>query len=150
MTSTRKLQNLVNRLARQETQLAALRKRLNARLGRLERRREELRTELQAVETEIAVVAPGEKPEPAPLAANGRRKRGRRSRTTPSLRSILLDLFKKNGRTLSVSELVDQVRKAGYRSQSKDIKNLLWVSLGRMPELERDPKGGYRLKKRKA
>lgn len=154
MIPARMLRNLVKRVARQELQLNALKKKLTARLLRLNRRREELRSELQQVESEIAAVTPPEISEAAPSAAvSRRRKAGRRAAGKPkatSLRATLVDVFRKNGRTLTVSELVDQVRKTGYRSTSKDFKNLLWVSLGKIPELERDPKGGYRLRKGKA
>lgn len=66
------------------------------------------------------------------------------------LREILLDLFKKSGRTMSVTELAEQALEAGYQTRSKNLKDVLWVALGKMPEIERDPKGGYRLRRGKA
>jgi hypothetical protein len=75
----------------------------------------------------------------APQARNGQ----------PSLRSVLLDILKKAGRTLSAQELADRAQQAGYRSQSKDFKSVIWVAVRNMPEVEHDPLGGYRLKKGK-
>jgi hypothetical protein len=64
----------------------------------------------------------------------------------PTLRSVLLGLLQKAGRSMSVTELAEQAQKAGYQSKSKDFRNVIWVALGNMPEAERDPRGGYRLK----
>jgi hypothetical protein len=36
----------------------------------------------------------------------------------------------------------------GYESQSKDFTNLIWVTLGRMDNVENTKGQGYRLKKR--
>jgi hypothetical protein len=63
-----------------------------------------------------------------------------------SLRTVLLDVLAAAGRTLTVQELAARVRKAGYRSKSMHFKNVLWAGLGQMPEVERDPAGGYRIK----
>jgi hypothetical protein len=76
---------------------------------------------------------------PAPQTRNGQ----------PSLRSVLLGILKKVGRTLSAQELADQAKAAGYRSTSKDLRSVVWVTMRNMPEAEHDPKGGYRLKKGK-
>jgi hypothetical protein len=66
----------------------------------------------------------------------------------PSLRRVVLDVLTTAGRTLQVQELAARVKKTGYRSKSKEFKNVLWTGLGQMPEVERDPAGGYRLKKK--
>jgi hypothetical protein len=66
----------------------------------------------------------------------------------PSLRSVVVDVLAAAGRALHVQELAARVKKAGYRSKSKVFKNVLWAGLGQMPEVERDPAGGYRLKKK--
>jgi len=87
-----------------------------------------------------ATAASAARPRPAPTTGT---RRGQ-----PSLRSVLFDIMKKEGRTLSAQELAVLAKRAGYKSQSRDFKNVIWVALGNMPEAERDPRGGYRLKKR--
>lgn len=67
----------------------------------------------------------------------------------PTLKAVLLDLLKRSGRTMSAQELADQAKKAGYESKSKSFVNVVWVAVGKMPEVVRDPKGGYRLRKGK-
>ena len=47
------------RIAKRETELATLRRRLEARLSRLNNRREQLRSDLRSVETEIELVGSG-------------------------------------------------------------------------------------------
>jgi hypothetical protein len=256
--ATQPLQDLAHRIARQEATLAKLRRRLDSRLADLNRRREDLRARLRAVEAEIAAASPNgqaaEQPTPVqappaqaathsakrrarsgstlaefliglvsegngepvpvatlkaetvrrrfptsssnipalvetrawdlarrgllrrdpatggfllpearnggtatatttrkrPAASKQARKGGPQARNgQPSLRSVLLDILKKAGRTLSAQELADQAQQAGYRSQSKDFKSVIWVAVRNMPEVEHDPEGGYRLKKRK-
>jgi hypothetical protein len=260
-TTTAQLQELARRIAQQEAALAKLRGRLDARLGKLHRRREDLRAKLRDVEAEIEAASPADRPteqitpmptdtpkaetppaqrrarsgstlpqllielvregngRPVPIAVlkaetvrrgfpstssdipamvqaraselvrrgllrrdrarrgyllpketNGseepaskhraRRKtvrkptaQARSSRGTgtgtgqPSLRSVLVSILKKTGRTMSVEELANQAQRAGYRSRSKAFKNVIWVTVSNMPEIEHDPKGGYRLKK---
>jgi hypothetical protein len=65
------------------------------------------------------------------------------------LRMVLLDVLRQAGRTLTAEELVAGARRAGYRSTSKNFKDVVWAAMGKLPEVERDPSGGYRLKKRK-
>jgi hypothetical protein len=72
--------------------------------------------------------APPQTTAPSAAAAGG--KAGQ-----PSLRSVLLGLLQKAGRTLLVRELAEQARQIGYRSKSKDFHNRIWVALGHMPEV---------------
>jgi hypothetical protein len=255
-TATTKLPELARQIARHESKLARLRHKLDSRLANLNRRREDLRSELRSVETEIEAVAqsgpqneqtaaaPTPEPvrkrgrkrsgasladflvalvregkgKPVPMATlkeqtvsrrfpttstnlpgmvekraselvqggrlrrdsstggylvsetrngqgvaspktsatPGRKKSSAQSKSSPTtgarrgrtpLRSVLLDLMKKSGRTMSAQELATQARQTGYRSKSRDFKNVVWVVLGDMPEVEHDPTGGYRLKK---
>jgi hypothetical protein len=67
----------------------------------------------------------------------------------PSLRAVLLEVLKQAGRTLSAEELAVRAQQSGYPSSHKPLKELIWRIMGRIPEAEHDPKGGYRLKKRK-
>ena len=73
----------------------------------------------------------------------------------------LLEIGDKIGVTLQVElwgfsrslnrlgESVERVTQSGYESKSKDLKNVIWVSLGKLATVDRVPGEGYRLKKRK-
>ncbi len=215
-------EDLVRRIAEQETGLAALRRELEGRLQELNRRREALRSELGRVEAEIETVRRSNVLAPdggrtalsallprlvaeangRPVTArelaervrqlgfatasknfgkvvenrayelvkkgvlvkakggagfllsrpvNGHARNGNGhagARTSqPPLRQVLAELLRKSGRTMAVGELAQQALAAGYRTRSGNFKNVIWVELGKMLEVERDPKGGYRLKK---
>jgi hypothetical protein len=269
-TTTPKLSDLSQRIARQEAQLASLRQQLDTHLADLNRRREALRLELRAVEAELAAVSssgpPQQKPAPAPKKAtkpvvslpaqptkssspslpefllqivreakgqpvtlaylqqetvrrrfptkslhvpemvgarvsdmvkqgrlrrdprtggllvvasqNGnsasgpptapprmradRRPKPKPAKSSPttqspagiggnqlSLRAVLVGILKNAGRTLSAEELAARAKQAGYPSSHKPLKELIWRTMGRIPEVEHDPRGGYRLKKPK-
>lgn len=50
---------------------------------------------------------------------------------------------------LSVQELADQVLASGYRTNSKNFKEVIWGGLSKMPNVENVPGKGYRLKTNK-
>jgi hypothetical protein len=64
----------------------------------------------------------------------------------PTLRDVLTLILGKSRRLLSASELAQQVLATGYKSESKDFTNVIWVGLGKMDNVERVPGKGYRLK----
>jgi hypothetical protein len=86
-----------------------------------------------------AKTAPSSKGSSSPGAAGA---------SQPPLRAVVLAVLKKAGRTLSVQEIVEGVQQAGYQSSSKSLKDLIWAHTGKYSEVERDPKGGYRLTKK--
>jgi uncharacterized protein YhaN len=66
-----------------------------------------------------------------------------------SLHEVLTHVLAKSSRPLSAQELAEGVTQSGYESKSKDLKNVIWVSIGKMTTVERVPGKGYRLKKGK-
>jgi uncharacterized protein YhaN len=66
-----------------------------------------------------------------------------------SLHEVLTHLLAKSSKPLTAQELADGVTQCGYESKSKDLKNVIWVSLGKLATVERIPGEGYRLKKGK-
>ena len=64
-----------------------------------------------------------------------------------SLHEVLTHILAKSSRPLSAQELAEAVTQSGYKSKSKDLKNVIWVSIGKMTTVERVPGEGYRLKK---
>jgi hypothetical protein len=65
----------------------------------------------------------------------------------PPLREVLTQVLSKSRKPLSGSELAEQVLATGYHTDSKDFLNVIWVGLGKMPNVERLPGKGYRIKK---
>jgi hypothetical protein len=100
-----------------------------------------------ATKSAATTLSPAAKAVPRPRMSAAPRAGGRKEQ--PALRSMLLNVLRKAGRTLSAQEMADAVQKAGYKSQSKDFRNVVWAAMGNMPEAERDPRGGYRLRKGK-
>jgi hypothetical protein len=66
-----------------------------------------------------------------------------------SLLEVLAHVMSKSSRPLSAQELADKVLAKGYESKSKDLKNVIWVSIKKLPGVENIPGEGYRLKKGK-
>jgi hypothetical protein len=77
---------------------------------------------------------------PAKPAAAGRQQ--------PSLRVILTDLLARSKGPVAVRDLAEQAKARGYRSKSKSFKDVIWVMLRQMDNVENVPGRGYRLKKR--
>jgi hypothetical protein len=86
----------------------------------------------------------GGKKAPSPKTARNGAADGKK----PSLRTVLTELLAKRQEPVAVSELAAQAKAQGYRSQSKNFKNVLWVALRQMDNVENVPGRGYRLKKR--
>jgi uncharacterized protein YhaN len=66
-----------------------------------------------------------------------------------SLHEVLTHVLAKSSRPLTAQELADGVTQSGYESKSKDLKNVIWVSIGKLANVERLPGQGYQLKKGK-
>ena len=64
----------------------------------------------------------------------------------PSLRQVLTDVLTNSRKPLSTRELTDQILATGYHSTSKNFLNVVSVQLSKMPNVERLPDKGYRLK----
>jgi hypothetical protein len=74
---------------------------------------------------------------------------GAKKRTgQPPLRDVLTSVLQKSKRPLSGGELAQLARQAGYRSRSDDFRQVVWVMLAKMEDVEHLPGQGYRLKKR--
>jgi hypothetical protein len=81
-----------------------------------------------------------------------RRRAARRAsadgRTQASLQSVLTDLLSRSPEPLPARELAAQVQAHGYVTRSRNFTNVLWVTLGKMDNVENVPGKGYRLKRR--
>jgi hypothetical protein len=70
--------------------------------------------------------------------------------TQGSLKQMLEQVLARSKEPLTGSQLADLVLKAGYRTTSKRFKDVVWVILSQMKNVENVRGQGYRLKKRKA
>ena len=66
----------------------------------------------------------------------------------PSLKSLLTDLLAKSRRRMTGRELAEQALAQGYTTKSKKFLDVIWVTLGKMDNVDNTPGKGYRLKKR--
>jgi hypothetical protein len=85
-------------------------------------------------------------PKPGQATAAPARRTGRVDQ--PSLREVLLSLLGKSRRPLSARELGQQVLASGYQTRSNDFTNVVWVALGKLPNVQNLPGKGWRLKRR--
>ena len=69
--------------------------------------------------------------------------------TWRSLHEVLTHVLTTSSRPLSAQELAEGVIRSGYKSKSKDLKNVIWGCIGQMANVERIPGEGYQLKKGK-
>jgi hypothetical protein len=66
-----------------------------------------------------------------------------------SLKALLAQVLAKSSRPLSATELAQRVLATGYQTKSKDFKNVIWVGIGNIDNVELVPGKGYRLRKGK-
>lgn len=122
--------------------------RRQANADRLESRRATLTEELAAIDAEIAAVegSPGSR-RSAAGPRHVRRSAAARTRSANQepLNVILHNLLK--GRTMSVSEAVEAVQKAGYRSNAANFHSVVNLTLLKRKDLfKRVERGRYRAK----
>ncbi len=68
-----------------------------------------------------------------------RRRMGRpRLSNVAPLRTVVLEVLKKNKKGLVLSELTTKVIEAGYKSQSANFQNVIYQCLYYTPEIEQD------------
>jgi len=66
----------------------------------------------------------------------------------PPLREVLTKILEQCQEPIGGGELAQKVLTTGYKSKSKSFKDVVWVNLGNMKNVEHVPGKGYRLKKR--
>lgn len=135
-------------------------------VGRLERERQRLTAKLREIEQQIADLAPGTPPSagggsaaagPAPARAKRGRpvgrpagrpagRRGGGERTRPVNDMPLVPALKKllSGRTLRVKDIVVEVQKAGYKTNSPNFRTIVNQTLVKYPKVfKRAGRGKY-------
>jgi hypothetical protein len=112
---------LAQRISQQEAELSRLRQEFEARqaqLAELTRRKKDLQTQLEQVETQLQVLGqsagPAETPAPAGQPADGL-----------SLPQLLVSILQKNPRSVPIKELVREVERRQYVTRSGNLRKLV-------------------------
>jgi hypothetical protein len=93
----------------------------------------------------------------APITGNGKpmkssagkpNQRAGAAKQAP-LREVITQILKKSSKPMTGAELASQALRAGYRTTSKRFKEVVWVSLNHMENVEHVRDQGYRLKRAK-
>jgi hypothetical protein len=66
----------------------------------------------------------------------------------PPLREVLTKILEQCKEPIGGGELAEKALATGYKSASKSFRDVVWVNLGQMKNVEHIPGKGYRLKKR--
>lgn len=120
---------LHSELRKRETRLAALHRRRRSILGGLTR----VESKIQALGGELDVAG-----------AVSARKGRTRARNDASLGSYLLKVLQ--GKTLSVSDAMAAVQRAGYRTTSRHFRTMVTIALGKTKGIKRVARGQYTAK----
>jgi hypothetical protein len=146
--ATALLEDLAQRISRQESELQALRRELETRrrqLTNLTQRKQELLSQLRQIDEEIGTLAGGSKPgklrsarsqngtPPAngtkvpvrqvviPRRASSPKAVRAQTKQTPSLPNLLLAILTEAARPMTVSELAKEAKRRGFRTKSKNF-----------------------------
>ncbi len=98
----------------------------------LKRKRDKLTAQLQEVEEQIASLE----------GTMSVERRGVRAKNEKSLNEHVQDALKKTKKGLTLSELSDAVKSAGYQSNSRNFKNVLYQNLYNATNISRDANSG--------
>lgn len=128
-------------------ELESILKEQKTRLDSLKKKQRDLEKDLDSVNREISA-----------LEGNGSRRRGRpagstrtvprrRAKNAKPLKGYVIDVLNANKKGLTLQEISDKVKAAGYKSKSKSFKNVLYQCLYHNREFMHDSDAGiYKLK----
>lgn len=129
----------------QVTSIADLEKAIDEKknqLMALVKRRDQLQKELEDIDDEIQAAANLD----SPLGRGGRRRR--RVKNDMSLRKVVVDILGKNKKGFTLADLATKVSETGYKSASRNFRNVLYQCLYNTESIVHDEASGcYRLKK---
>jgi len=132
----------------EDMSLAELERVVNNKKSLLERslkRREQLKKELDDAERQIRVL---ERRPGYSTAMLRRRPSGPRVKNEKSLHTVVTEVLTKNKKGLSLADLHDRVLETGYKTASKNFKNVLYQCLYNSKHFTHDASTGrYKLTK---
>lgn len=120
------------------------------RLGQLQKRRQQVAKELDAIDREIhdleggGTGRSGKKATEKKAPKRGRRRR--RPKNTKPLQDYIVEVLQKNPKGLRVREIADAVVKAGYKTNSDNFYNIVAGAL-KDKQFKRLSRGVYGVKK---
>ena len=134
---TLSLDAIQQRIAQRDAELQRLRRDLEIRRSQLQaltQRKEELQAKLRQIDAEMTAVATGtkrpqtaarkaapKKPKPTPPVAG--------KPSPPSLNSLLLSALRSAGRPLTAKQLVGEVKRRGFKTESADFTKMVGTRL---------------------
>ncbi|MBD3674109.1 MAG: hypothetical protein HUJ26_11360 [Planctomycetaceae bacterium] len=124
------------------------------RLADLKKKQTELQKELDEVNQEISVLEgegkgkrKGRRGRPAGSGGKKKKVRRRRAKNSKPLKAFVTEVLTDNKKGLTLQQVMDKVQKAGYKSKSKNFKNVLYQCLYHNDQFVLDSdKGIYTLK----
>jgi septal ring factor EnvC (AmiA/AmiB activator) len=129
-------------------ELEAMLKDQKKRLEELKKKQAALQKDLDGVTQEIAVLegkgkGSGRRGRPAGSTSTGKKTvRRRRAKNAKPLKGYVRDALAGSKKGLTLQEVLDSVKKAGYKSKSKNFKNVLYQCLYHTKEFVLDSKKG--------
>jgi len=131
-------------------ELEAILEKKQSRLDELKKKQSRLEKELDGVNQEIATLegkGKGRRGRPAGSTNKKKTVRRRRAKNAKPLKGHVEEILADNKKGLTLQQIVDKVKKAGYKSKSKDFKNVVYQCLYHTEEFVLDKaKGTYTLK----
>ena len=133
-------------------ELESLLKEQKSRLDSLKKKQAQLEKELDGVNAEIAALEgkgsrKGKRGRPAGSTSKKKTVRRRRAKNAKPLKEYVKDVLASNKKGLTLQQVMDKVEAAGYKSKSKNFKNVLYQCLYHTKEFVLDSnKGTYTLK----
>ena len=113
----------------------------------LAKRREEVQKELDAIDLEIQELI-GDGRGLGSLSRSGKRRRRRRIQNERSLRVVVLEILGKTKAGLTLANLAEKVEASGYKSTSRNFRNVLYQCVYNTSGIEFDSdRSCYRLSK---
>ena len=109
-------------------------------LDKLVRKRDQLRRQLDQVQSRIASVQGN--------SSGSTTRTRRRPKNEKSLHTVVTEMLTRNKKGLALTPLAEKVLESGYRTNSKDFKNVLYQCLYNSKTFTHDDQTGlYRLSK---
>ena len=133
-------------------ELEARLKEQKSRLDDLKKKHASLEKELEGVNQDIAALegkgkTKGRRGRPAGSKNKKKTVRRRRAKNAKPLKGYVTDVLTDNKKGLTLQQVMDKVQKAGYKSKSKNFKNVLYQCLYHTKDFVLDSKKGtYTLK----
>ncbi|NQT11257.1 MAG: hypothetical protein HQ582_00820 [Planctomycetes bacterium] len=126
--------------------------RAEERIAGLEKKRANLLAQVGAVDAEIASLKGEDKPAPTPAAPAPKAKKKSKKRVKAkrgrkgTLVGAIANALKAADSPMKVADIAKAVVKAGYKTKSKNVPNLIREALTRVPRIKKVSRGQYTMK----